>query len=237
MLPEVEKLLIIQDRDIKILAIQKELESLPEEEAEIREKLAADQKAMEAAKKAVMENEVAVKNLEIEIQTRRNSIARLKVQQFEIKKNEEFRAMGVEIERYGADVSALEDRELDLMEKGEGLKKAHVEAEQCLAASRRMVEEDIEAIAKRRENLETEVGDLASKRAEQAKGVDPDTLDLYDRLFRSKGGLVVVGLTKDGQCTGCHVRVIKSTIVAVKSEKEIAHCENCGRILYWTEEA
>lgn len=232
MLPEVEKLVIIQDRDLKIRSIEKELESLPEEEADAREKLASDQAMLTAAKQAVQENEVAMKNLEIDIQTRQESIARLKVQQFQTRKNEEFRAMGSEIERYGREVTALEDRELELMEKGEQLKKTQSEAERVLAATREMVEEDLEATAKRRENLEAEKAETESKRREETKQVDPDTLDLYDRLFKSKGGLVVVGL-QDGQCTGCHMRVIKSTVVAVKSENEIAYCENCGRILYW----
>ena len=76
----------------------------------------------DAAKKAVQENEVAMKNLEIEIETRNDSIAKLKIQQYETKKNEEFRAMGTEIERYGNEVRELEDQELELMEKGETLK-------------------------------------------------------------------------------------------------------------------
>ena len=44
--------------------------------------------------------------------------------------------------------------------------------------------------------------------------------------------MAVVGLV-DEVCQGCHMKVTKSTIVAVKAEKQIAHCENCGRILYW----
>ena len=232
MLPEVEKLVIIQDRDLKLKAIQKELESLPAEEEDAREKLASDQAAMEAAKLAVQENEVAMKNLEIDIQTRQDSIARLKVQQFQTKKNEEFQAMGHEIERYGKEVTALEDQELELMEKGEGLKSTLEKAEKRLAASQEMVDEDLQAVVARKKNLEADKLEIEAKRSVEAKQVGDDTLDIYDRLFQSKGGLVVVGL-QDGLCTGCHMRVIKSTVVAVKLERDITHCENCGRILYW----
>jgi predicted nucleic acid-binding Zn-ribbon protein len=57
-------------------------------------------------------------------------------------------------------------------------------------------------------------------------------LDLYERLFKSKAGVAVVGLV-DEVCQGCHMKVVKSTVVAVKRESSVANCENCGRLLYW----
>ena len=236
MLPEVEKLVIIQDRDLKIAAIRKELDQMPLEEDDAREKLASDQRAVEAAKLAAQENEVAMKNLELDIQTRQDSIAKLKVQQFETRKNDEFQAMSQEIENYGKEVRELEDQELELMEAAETLKANLDEAESGLAASQELVDEELADIETRRKNLAIEQAELESSRAKEAEAVEPDTLDIYNRLIKSKGGLVVVPL-EDGQCKGCHVKVIKSTVVAVKAEKEVTHCENCGRILYWwTEE-
>ena len=29
------------------------------------------------------------------------------------------------------------------------------------------------------------------------------------------------------------MKVVKSTVIDVKAENHLAHCENCGRILYW----
>ncbi len=231
MLPEVEKLVVIQDRDLKISAIQKELDQLPAEEEDVREKLASDKRAVEAAKLAVQENEVAMKNLELDIQTRQDSIAKLKVQQFETRKNDEFRKMGQEIENYGNEITGLEDRELELMEKAEKLKSTLASAEAALASSQELVDEEIADIGARRKNLEAEKAELEAKRQAEAADVPDDTLDIYNRLIKSKGGLVVVPL-EAGQCKGCHMKVTKSTVVAVKNEHEVTHCENCGRILY-----
>ena len=50
MLPEVEKLLRVQHHDQKIKAIDKELAGIPVEADDIRDRLVADQKAVEAAK-------------------------------------------------------------------------------------------------------------------------------------------------------------------------------------------
>lgn len=231
MLPEVEKLIIIQDRDLKVRAILKELDHLPFEEEDAREKLAADKKALEVAKLAMQENEVAMKNLELDIQTREDSIAKLKVQQFETRKNEEYRAMGQEIEKYQRDVTALEDRELELMEKGETLRATLSTAEAALAASQELVDEDLADIETRRQNLRKEMAEIEAKRALEAAEVSPEILDLYNRLFKNKASIVIVPL-EDGQCKGCHMKVIKSTVVSVKTDKRITNCENCGRILY-----
>lgn len=235
MLHAIAKLLIIQDRDLKIRAIDKELDHLPVEEDDARDKLAGDRRRVEAAKLAMQENEVAMKNLELDIQTRRDSIAKLKIQQYETRKNDEFRAMGGEIERYGKEVSELEDRELVLMEKGEQLKQSLADAQLKLEASQRLVDEELADIATRRDNLTAEKAELQSNRQESEKDVDADVLDIYNRLFKSKGGLVVVPLV-NGQCKGCHMKVVKSTVVAVKAGREVTHCESCGRILYCGDE-
>jgi len=232
MLPEVEKLLIVQDRDLKMAAIKKELDHLPLEEADAKEKLEEDQARVDTAKKAVQENEVAMKNLEIDIATRNDSITKLKIQQYETKKNEEFRAMGHEIERYGNEVRKLEDEELELMEKGETLKANLDSASATLANTKEIVDEELEDIAARRTNLEAEMATLKASREKATEAVDEDLLDIYDRLFHSKGGLVVVGLIDD-MCQGCHMKVTKSTSINVRNEHEVTHCEQCGRILYW----
>ena len=37
---------------------------------------------------------------------------------------------------------------------------------------------------------------------------------------------------RDGKCEGCHMKLIASTVMKVQTGKEIAQCEDCGRILY-----
>ena len=61
--------------------------------------------------------------------------------------------------------------------------------------------------------------------------MDEDLLDLFSRLFVSKGDAAVVALEHD-VCTGCHMKVTTATSVRVKGGREIVSCEQCGRILY-----
>ncbi len=232
MLPEVEKLLRVQHHDQKIKAIDKELAGIPVEADDIRERLVADQRAVEAAKVEMQHSEVAIKNLELDIATRRNTIGKLKVQQFETRKNEEYQRMALEIERYSAEIATLEDREMELMEQAEAQKKAYEAARERLRENETSVKEELEDLEALAEKLRTDRAAALAERDRLAGEVDGDVLDNYQRLFKSKHGMAVVGLV-DEVCQGCHMKVVKATVVDVKAEQHLAHCENCGRILYW----
>lgn len=231
MLADIETLLILQDRDQKLRNLQIDLERIPGEEEAAKKRLAGDEKGAADAKAAVLANGVAIKNIELDIQTRQDSLARLKIQQFETKKNEEFHRMGEEIENYGADISKLEDNQLELMELGETLQSTSDEAKAKLAAAQKLFDEELDALGKRRQNCQVQIADLQDKRSDIAAKLDEDITSIYDRLFANKGASAVVPL-EDGQCKGCHMKVIKSTEMSARAEKVVTHCENCGRIVY-----
>jgi hypothetical protein len=56
-------------------------------------------------------------------------------------------------------------------------------------------------------------------------------MPLYVRLMKTKDGRAVVPM-RDGKCEGCHMKLIASTVMKAQSGREIAQCEDCGRILY-----
>ena len=232
MLPEVEKLVRVQHHDQKIKAIDKELAGIPVEEEDIKERLVGDQRAVEAAKLEMQQTEVAIKNLEIDVATRRDSITKLKMQQFETRKNEEYQRMGKEIERYTAEIAGLEDREMELMEQADVQKKALESARAKLAGNETSVKEELEDLGELAAKLKADRAAEVMEMEKNAAAMDDAVIDNYNRLFKSKNGMAVVGLV-DEICQGCHMKVVKATVVEVKAENHLAHCENCGRILYW----
>ena len=232
MLPQVEKLLRVQHHDQKIKSIDKELAGIPVEAEDIRDRLKADQAAVEAAKAEMQHTEVAVKNLELDVATRRTTIGKLKTQQFETRKNEEYQRMGVEIERYSAEIAGLEDREMELMEKADQQRRSLESARARLAENEKSVKEELEDLEALAEKLSTDRSNEVAERDRLAGDVEMEVIDNYHRLFKSKNGMAVVGLV-DEICQGCHMKVVKSTVIETKTENHLAHCENCGRILYW----
>jgi predicted nucleic acid-binding Zn-ribbon protein len=231
MLPQIQALLVLQDRDQRLLAVEKDLAKIPDDEKRASTHLSDDQRAVETAKAAVMANEVAIKSVELDIQTRRQTVVRLKNQQFETRKNEEFSALGHEVTRYEAQVDELETRELELMEKADGLKVVLKAAEAALALTQRGVDQELSELRERAANRRAEAAEVLAKRKELAAAIDDSLLSLYDRLMKAKAGQAVVAVTQ-GQCAGCHMRLIPSTLIKVQAAQEITQCENCGRILF-----
>lgn len=231
MLAEVRALLILQDRDRRLLALSKDLEKLPQDEARVKTKLAGDEAAVKAANDALVDCELRLKRLELDANTRKTTIQRLKVQQFETRKNEEYQALGHEITRYEKETDELETRELELMEEMDSLREKRKAAEAALARTRGLVDEDLASITKRRELMETERTEVTGERDQLAVQVPESILPLYQRLMKTKAGLAVAPM-HEGKCGGCHMKLIASTVVAVQNAKEITRCEDCGRILY-----
>ncbi len=231
MLAEIQSLLILQDRDQRILSLEEDLKLIPVHKERAKERLANDLDAVETAKKAIQENEIAIKNIELDIGTRKDTLTKLKVQQYETKKNDEFTALGNEIERYNEEVDNLETTELELMENADILTVNRGQAEDALALTQKMVDDEIAQLDKRAIEDQKQLDEVTVERKKLATDLDEDLLALYDQLMKSKGGNAVVSADK-GQCSGCHMKLVPATIISIQSEKEVTQCENCGRILH-----
>jgi len=231
MYPEIIKLLQVQERDQRIRSFQKDLKDIPRYEAQAKSQLAGDTVAVEAATLKAKETEVKIKSVELDIQTRQNSIKRIHDQQFETRKNDEFQALGVEIKRYEKDVSALEDKQLDFMEELEQAKAVLKDVQAKLAITQGTVNEQLKALAEKANGVKTRLTEVEAERSTLAEPIDPPALELYNRIFIKKGDSAVVPLNS-GNCTGCHMKVIASTVVQARAGELLTQCESCGRILY-----
>ncbi|MEP6823103.1 MAG: C4-type zinc ribbon domain-containing protein [Chthoniobacterales bacterium] len=234
MQPELEQLLILQNRDQKIRQIQLELKTAPQQRAQLETHLAASAAGLEAAKLKAKQLEVERKKMELDVGTRTESINRLKTQQYETRKNEEFRAMGNEIERYEKEIVGIEDQELELMDRADKLKAEVAIEEKKLTVERDSVARQLADLEAKSKALEEQLGILSNERSEIASRIDEDVLDRFERLFASKGNAAVVALEHE-VCTGCHMKITAQTAHRVKSGREIVSCEQCGRILYSAE--
>jgi len=232
--PDLEQLLIIQDRQQKIRQIQAEIKTLPQQKANLDAQLAASAASVEALKQKGRQVEVDRKNLELDVGTRSNSIAKLRTQQYETRKNDEFQAMGHEIERYENEIKKIEDAELELMMQADKVKAELVEEEKKAGATKESISRQLVDLDEKSKTLEARLQELTKERAELAAKIDEDLLDRFDRLFESKGDAAIVAL-EHNVCTGCHMKVTTATVMHAKAGKEIVSCEQCGRILYSAE--
>src|SRR5437016_9447044 len=124
MLEAIEKLLILQDRDRKISRLRTELANIGPERHALQAKTAASQAALDVARQRVKRIESNRKKLELEVEAKKQAIERYSLQQFQTKKNDEYRALAHEIEMARDAIFKLEDQQLELMEQAEAAQKA-----------------------------------------------------------------------------------------------------------------
>ena len=228
---ELEQLLVLQDRQQKIRHIQAEIKTVPVERAHLESQLAATAAGVESLKQKGRQIEVERKKLELDVGTRSESIARLKTQQYQTRKNDEFQAIGHEITRYENEIRKLEDQELELMIEADRLKAEIEAADKNARAIKESILRQLTDLETKSKALGSQQQELETERQALAAQIDDDVLDQFERLFNSKGDAAVVAV-EHGVCTGCHMKVTTATAARVKAGKEIVSCENCARILY-----
>jgi uncharacterized protein len=231
MLPSIQALLVLQDRDRRLRTLAEDLARIPKDETRAKDKLAGDNAAVAKAKEGVQANEIEIKKVELDVGTRKTTIIRLKTQQFETRKNDEYTALGNEVVRYEKEVDGLETKELELMERADALRATLSAAEAALAKTKKLVDEDLVALADRKKRLEAESAEVQAERNRLAADAPPDQLPLYERLLKIKNGVAIVPVIA-GQCSGCHIKLVAGTLVKVKGGTEGVQCESCGRLLY-----
>ncbi|HMP82430.1 MAG TPA: C4-type zinc ribbon domain-containing protein [Verrucomicrobiota bacterium] len=233
MLETIEKLIILQDRDRKIRRVEAELANIEPERTVLKTKASGALANLEAAKTRVKQIESERKRLELDVEAKKSQIEKYANQQLQTRKNEEYRALALEIEHCKADITKIEDKEIELMEQAEAAQKEVVRCNGLANEAKKLQDDQVAKLGSREDNLKKELAELKSNRDELASAVEDGVRARYERLFKSKGENVVVGI-EHGVCGGCHMKLPAQVLVACRSAQEVITCTNCGRILYFT---
>ena len=233
MLDVIEKLLVLQDRDRKILQTKDELAHVEPERRDFQARTSGSQAKLDAAKLRVKHIESERKKLELDAEAKQQQIDKYATQQLQTKKNEEYRALQNEIENCKKIIVTIEDQELELMEQGESAQKEVVAAQLAATDAKKLADGKIADLDAREKNLRADLAALESNREALAAVVDDSARDKYERLLKNKGRNVIVGISHHS-CGGCHMKLNRGTVVNCQANQEIVTCTNCGRILYFT---
>ena len=229
----IEKLLVLQDRDRKLLRTSQELAHIGPERESLKAKAASTQSQLDAAKLRVKQIESERKQRDLEIEAKKSQIEKYLNQQLQTRKNEEYKALTHEIEMAKEVIFKIEDAEIVLMEQAEAAQKEVVRATAEAAAAKKLVDDQIGQLNQREANLKQEFTELTATRAQLASAVDDTTRSRYERIFKSKGENVVVGV-EHSACGGCHMKLPTQIVTSCRAQAELVTCPNCGRILYFT---
>jgi predicted nucleic acid-binding Zn-ribbon protein len=229
-------LLELQDKDLRIFNLRKQVVSVPAEKQRIRHELQVSEDRLETAKTGVMSVETKINQVEMDIADAQER--RLKSQQksAEVKKNEEYRALLGEIERCDKDITAAEDKQLAMWEDLEKGKVKKATAQKEFDAGHHRIEAALKDLDIREQNCQTQVAKMMVTRDEVAGGADAELLMHYDRLIarsKLKANFAKAVVPIQGtSCGGCFLTMTPQVINRVK-KNVLLNCENCGVFLYY----
>jgi len=229
--PAIEKLLILQARDTKRLDLESEIKLIPGEIEAVEKKILAEKTAIEDARAELKSLESNKKIIETEIGSAQATLARYKTQQSLVRKNDEYQALGQQIETAEAGIGALEEKELGVMFAIDEAKLKFAAAEKNLKDNIAGHEARISMFRDREKNL---IAELAGARAEVSAAREPLdelTLRLYDRI--AAVSQPAVAAVRGGNCGGCHLKVSGENESSVRKGEALTICDQCGRIIYW----
>jgi predicted nucleic acid-binding Zn-ribbon protein len=235
MLPVIENLLVLQDRDRKLMRVEAELGNIGPERVALENRAKQAQARLDVLKQRAKQIESDRKKLELEVEGKKGLIEKYSLQQFQTKKNEEYRALAHEIELCKEAISKLDDEQIVLMEQAELANKEAAEIGKETAATLKDVEIAKAALADKETRLKKQLTELKSDYDRLAGAVEEGVRERYVRLRKQRGATTVVGIDR-GICGGCHMKLPMQVMLSCQAQQEIISCPNCGRILYFTPE-
>ena len=148
-----------------------------------------------------------------------------------IQNEKELAALQEESQLLSQKISESEDELLETMDEHEryerGVEKATLNLEN--KKTQRMKSLDSLRIEKQKKN-NTLAKTLPSRDSIRIK-CNPKSLNSYDRLRKSKGGLALSTMESD-LCSACKVTIPSQLLQKLKSGETFVHCNSCQRILY-----
>ena len=237
----VEALLELQEVDGRIRELELELKDLPRRKALETARLSGVSADLQAARANHEQANQRVRGFEEDAKALKDKIGQLKTTQAGLKSNKEYQQYSLQIDLVSHDLETTENQQIAAMDDLPSAQARIDDAQRKYDAEKGGVDAFCAEIDERIESVKAELAEAQKERAEKAKAVtDPKFMLYYERL-RTKRWPVVVSLTHDGVCDGCHLVQPPSVGQLADANarngeagkpQTIVACTMCGRILY-----
>ncbi len=232
MLPDLERLIRLQEVELQIKYLTDRIELLPRKMEELESKLNVTLQHLKAGKDRLIKLASEKKKLEVGIQDLELKISKYRGQLTDVKTNEQYRSLLNEIEFANGHIRKIEDEILVQMEEEETLRLENARIEQQLAKEQAVVNAEKKAAEAEVEQDRKLLDTAEVDRHQLIQSLDPALYETYTRIASIRKG-VALARAVDESCQDYHVRIRPHLLSQVMSGETIVACDSCDRILYW----
>jgi predicted nucleic acid-binding Zn-ribbon protein len=128
-------------------------------------------------------------------------------------------------------LATLEERELEAMIKAENAENDLQNTQTKLELIQARLGNEHKKLIADQSVLTVKLEQLAEEREATLAPIESSMLQIYENLRKQKHGVAIAEVS-DNSCASCGATVTASLQQNARSQKQLAHCTSCGRILY-----
>ncbi|MGD0090867.1 MAG: C4-type zinc ribbon domain-containing protein [Planctomycetota bacterium] len=226
----IDQLKKINDLDVRLSMVKKDLERLPRELAEKQIQPRNLKATIERNKAEITRLKMETDALELEVKSGEETLKRYAGQLNITRNNKEFDAVRRQMDAQRAWNKENESKYYKLVEDTEAKQKdldknstVLVEAEKELAAETVRVNQELA-------ELRAQYDTLAAEREVMTKEVPDKELSIYNRIVNTHG-LAISKVGPGGICSACFMKIPPQFHNLALLAKDLVCCPSCGRIL------
>ena len=231
--PDLKAVVELQQLDQQVAELTALINTLPKQIQTLQSQLDNFISSHEERKKRLTANLKERKDLEGDIKATQDKITRHRDQLYQVKTNDQYKALLKEIEGEEASIRKVEDKILEKMVESEEIQGLVQEAASRLDGEKARVAAEIKKLETERQKDIDAREEVQARRKEVAASLKEEVLELYERI-RSYRAAPAVAEVRNGLCTACNIQLRPQVYNEIRLSEAVMVCENCSRIQYYT---
>lgn len=174
-----------------------------------------------------------LKNAELDVDNLRIKIEQVEASLYSgsIKNPKELQDLQKDVASLKKHLATLEERQLESMLLSETATTNLEKAKNDLDLVQARLGNDHKKLIKEQTDLIRQMESLGQEREAALAPIESPLLTVYEDLRKQKRG-VAVAEVDDGACAACGTTINAALQQTARSQKQLAHCPSCGRILF-----
>jgi len=233
-----ESLLALQDIELQIVDIHRQLAAKQRGVKRQAAKLRSAEEALETETEQLKSTQIHMDEIDVDLKSRSVHVGQLRDNLNTVRTNKEYAAVLSQLNTEKADVTRLETRAFELLSAVEEKKTAVTTCrEQAHHEAQRLANLE-QQFAQVRESFAGRLEQLQQARDRASHELDAGALDMFNRVSERYDGEVMARVIKphprrqEFLCDGCNMSLAAERANALMTRDEVITCDNCGRILY-----
>ena len=232
MLPDLERLIQLQDIESRAAIASKAIAEAPGRIAALDALLQSATTALATAKQSLEDNKTQRRSIDKDLTADQQRLEKYKDQIMAVKTNEQLHAMQHQMKSVEDDIGKQEERVLVNMMAADEINASIKKAEAALKSAQAKVASERAAIESDAKTQQAVVAECTTERVRIVAAMEnKGAVETFQRIAKVRG--TAVARAEGERCTICQVRLRPAVFAEVRKNESLVQCDSCNRILYF----